>query len=283
MPNAEKGTRRSVRALLKVRPNRGRINLAAIDPSHSHGVTRSWAEGRTLTYEDKVMALQEQLFAEHRRSVLIVLQGMDTSGKDGTIRHALRGLDPQGVRVVSFKTPTREERRHDFLWRIRRQLPTPGEVVIFNRSHYEDVLIAKVRDLAPRRVIDSRYGAINRFEAEIARRGTAIIKLWLHISVEEQQARLLARLRQPSKRWKFSRNDVVERGFWDAYQAAYATAVERCSTAIAPWYVIPANRKWYRDWAVSQILIETMEAMKLTYPKPRLDLKTLKRRIKAPV
>jgi len=227
------------------------------------------------------MALQECLYAERKRSVLIVLQGMDTSGKDGTVRHALRGLNPQGVRIVSFKTPTPAELRHDFLWRVRRQLPRPGGIVIFNRSHYEDVLIAKVRELALPRVIDGRYGLINRFEAGVASSGTAIVKLFLHISAKEQRGRLLARLRDPDKRWKFSQSDVSERPYWDDYQAAYATAMRRCSTAVAPWYVIPANRKWYRNWAVSQLLIETMEGMKLTYPRPDLDLRELKSRIKA--
>jgi PPK2 family polyphosphate:nucleotide phosphotransferase len=213
--------------------------------------------------------------------VLIVLQGMDTSGKDGTIRHALQGLNPQGVRIVSFKTPTPNERRHDFLWRVKRQLPGPGEIVIFNRSHYEDVLIAKVRQLASPEVIEQRYGLINRFEAGIARRGTVIVKLFLHISADEQQARLLARLSEPDKRWKFSGGDVTERGYWDDYQSAYGAAIGRCSTASAPWYVIPANHRWYRNWAVSKLLVERMEEMKLTYPKPHLDVSALQKQIKA--
>ena len=255
--------------------------LTAIDPSDTHGVKRRWALARTFEDENRVSSLQECLFAQSRRSVLIVLQGMDTSGKDGTIRHALRGLDPLGVKVVSFKAPTPAEREHDFLWRIRRQLPQPGQVAIFNRSHYEDVLIAKVKGLVAPREIEKRYAIINRFEAEVVRNGTAVIKLWLHISAEEQKARLLARLKRPNKRWKFSSHDVVERGHWDAYQNAYAVAVKNCSPAFAPWYVIPANRKWYRDWAVTQILIETMEAMKLKYPKPRLNVRSLKKQIKA--
>ena len=272
----------SVRDQLRVEAKRiSADKLAAIDPSNTNGVKHRWAESRTLADEDRVTSLQECLFAQSERSVLIVLQGMDTSGKDGTIRHALRGLDPLGVRVVSFKAPTPIERRHDFLWRIRSQLPERGQVVIFNRSHYEDVLIAKVKGLVPPQVIERRYAIINDFEAGIVRRGTAIIKLWLHISVEEQQARLLARLKRPDKRWKFNPHDVVERGYWDAYQAAYAIAVKRCSPEIAPWYVIPANRKWYRNWAVTQVLIETLEDMKLAYPKPRLNLKSLKQQIKA--
>jgi len=272
---------RSVRDLLSARPRRGRVNLSPLDPSETDGVKRHQADDLTLADEQHVGSLQECLYAEGTRSVLIVLQGMDTSGKDGTVRHALRGLNPLGVRIVSFKAPTPNERRHDFLWRVRRQLPRPGEIVIFNRSHYEDVLIAKVRELAPPEVIERRYGLINRFEADIVKHGTAIVKVFLHISADEQQARLLARLAEADKHWKFSGGDVSERAYWDDYQVAYGTAIGRCSTAAAPWYVIPANRKWYRDWAVSQLLIETMEAMKLIYPNPHLDVRALRKRIKA--
>jgi PPK2 family polyphosphate:nucleotide phosphotransferase len=270
-----------MRNLLRVRAGRGRINLAAIDPSKTSGVKREHAYELTPAGEEHIMSLQDCLHATAKRSVLIVLQGMDTSGKDGTIRYALRGLDPQGVRIVSFKAPTPNERRHDFLWRVRGQLPLPGEIVVFNRSHYEDVLIAKVRELASPEVIEERYGLINRFEAQIVKRGTVFLKLFLHISADEQQARLLARLREPDKQWKFSGADIRERPYWDEYQRAYATAIGRCSTAAAPWYVIPANHKWYRNWAVSRLLIETMEEMKLTYPIPQLDVRALKKQIKA--
>lgn len=279
--NENEMSRSSMRNLLRVRPGRGRINLAAMDPSKTSGVKRQHADELTWAGEEHIMSLQECLHAKAKRSVLIVLQGMDTSGKDGTIRYALRGLDPQGVRIVSFKAPTPNERRHDFLWRVRGQLPLPGEIVVFNRSHYEDVLIAKVRELASPEVIEERYGLINRFEAEIVKRGTVILKLFLHISADEQQARLLARLREPDKQWKFSGADIRERPYWDEYQRAYATAIGRCSTAAAPWYVIPANHKWYRNWAVSRLLIETMEEMKLTYPIPHLDVRALKKQIKA--
>lgn len=282
MPSKDDGAKRkSVRDLLTVHPRRGSVNLAAMDPSETNGVKRHLADERTLADEEHIMALQESLHAEGKRSVLIVLQGMDTSGKDGTIRYALRGLNPQGVRVVSFKAPTPNERRHDFLWRVRRELPRPGEVVIFNRSHYEDVLIAKVREFAPPNVIAARYEVINRFEAEIARHGTVIVKVFLHISAAEQRDRLLARLKEPDKQWKFSASDIPERRYWNEYRKAYAAALGRCSTKAAPWYVIPANRKWYRNWAVSQVLIETMEGMKLTYPKPHLDIRALKKSLKA--
>jgi PPK2 family polyphosphate:nucleotide phosphotransferase len=282
MPDTKSaGNHRSIRDVLSVRPRRGHVKVATIDPAETNGVKRNQVDERTLADEEHIMSLQECLHAEGKRSVLIVLQGMDTSGKDGTVRHALRGLNPQGVRIVSFKAPTPNERRHDFLWRIRRELPRPGEIVIFNRSHYEDVLIAKVKELAPPKVIEERYGIINRFEAEITRQGTALVKLFLHISEEEQRQRLLARLGEPDKRWKFTGNDLSERRYWADYQNAYSAALGRCSAAAAPWYVVPANRKWYRNWAVSQLLIETMEEMKLTYPNPHLDVHALKKSLQA--
>jgi PPK2 family polyphosphate:nucleotide phosphotransferase len=278
MPDEKNGAhRQSVIDLLSVRPRRGRFKLAAIDPSETNGVLRHQVDERTLADEEHIMSLQDCLHAEGKRSVLIVLQGMDTSGKDGTIRYALRGLNPQGVRIVSFKAPTPNERRHDFLWRIKRQLPRPGEIAIFNRSHYEDVLIAKVRALASPRVIDKRYELINRFEAEIVKHGTTVIKVFLHISADEQRDRLFARLRESDKQWKFSGKDISERRYWADYQKAYSAAIGRCSTTDAPWYVVPANRKWYRNWAVAQLLIETMEEMKLTYPNPHLDVRALKK------
>jgi PPK2 family polyphosphate:nucleotide phosphotransferase len=282
MPDQNSGTNpKSVRDLLVVRPRRGRVKLARIDPSETNGVKRHDSDERTLADEEHIMSLQECLYAEGKRSVLIVLQGMDTSGKDGTVRYALRGLNPQGVRIVSFKAPNLNERRHDFLWRVRRQLPRTGEIVIFNRSHYEDVLIAKVRQLASPEVIDERYALINRFEAEIVKNGTALVKVFLHITAEEQRGRLLARLGEPDKHWKFSRNDIRDRRYWDDYQKAYGLAIGRCSTAAAPWYVVPANRKWYRNWAVSQLLIETMEDMKLIYPNPHLDVRAMKKSLQA--
>jgi len=282
MPDTKsEGNHRSIRDVLSVRPRRGHVKVATIDPAETNGVKRNQVDERTLADEEHIMSLQECLHAEGKRSVLIVLQGMDTSGKDGTVRHALRGLNPQGVRIVSFKAPTPNERRHDFLWRIRRELPRPGEIAIFNRSHYEDVLIARVKELAPPKVIEERYGIINRFEADVTRHGTTLIKLFLHISEEEQRQRLLARLGEPDKRWKFTGNDLSERRYWADYQNAYSAALGRCSTTAAPWYVVPANRKWYRNWAVSQLLIETMEEMKLTYPNPHLDVHALKKSLQA--
>ena len=259
------------------RPEHGRVDLEALDASDTRGIKRRQAEKSMLADEEHLMQLQDELHAEAKRSILIVLQGPDTSGKDGTIRYALRGFNPQGVRIVQFKAPTEAERRHSFLWRIKRKLPAPGEIVIFNRSHYEDVLIARVRSLASPRVINERYGQINRFEQGLVTGGTAIVKVCLNISQDEQKRRLLARLDDPDKHWKFSEADLAERPLWDAYQKAYSTALGRCSTPVAPWYVIPANRKWYRNWAVTQILIETLEEMKPAYPRPNLDVGALKK------
>ena len=224
--------------------------------------------------------LQERLFAEQKRSILVVLQGMDTSGKDGTITHVIGQLNPQGVRITTFKAPTPVERRHNFLWRIRRAVPVVGQVGIFNRSHYEDVLIARVHNLAPAKVIERRYDLINRFEKELVRTGTTVVKFCLHISYDEQRTRLVDRLKVPDKHWKFHESDINERAFWDDYQSAYGIAITRCSTQWAPWYVIPANDKDYRNWAVSRILTETLEDMDPQYPHPKLDIPRLLKRLK---
>jgi len=210
-----------------------------------------------------------------------VLQGMDTSGKDGTITHVIGGLNPQGVWITPFKAPTPEERRHSFLWRIRKRLPDQGQVGIFNRSHYEDVLIARVHDLAKASVIERRYTLINRFERELVRAGTTVVKVCLHISYLEQRRRLVDRLRDPDKNWKFNVNDVDERAYWDDYMSAYSLAITNCSPPVAPWYVIPANDKDYRNWAVTKILIETLEQMDPQYPHPKLDIPRLMKRLKA--
>lgn len=211
--------------------------------------------------------LQERLYAEGKRSLLLVLQGTDTSGKDGTVSHVIRAMNPEGCRITSFKEPTAEERRHGYLWRIRRALPPPRYVGVFNRSHYEDVGIVRVHDLVPQRVWRARYEQINNFERQLARRGTTIVKVFLHISLKEQTRRLLARLDDPTKRWKFDSKDVEERDYWDAYVAAYEDAIARCSTNLAPWYVVPADNKWFTRIVVAAAVIETLDALKLHYPK----------------
>ena len=193
--------------------------------------------------------------------MLLVLQGLDTSGKGGTVRHVVGPCDPAGVHAASFGRPTPEELRHDFLWRIRQQLPRAGKLGVFDRSHYEDVLAVRVRKLADKRTWTRRYDAINRFEAELAEGGTRIVKCYLHISREEQRARLLARLGDPTKHWKYNPHDLEDRALWDDYMAAYADALERCSTEAAPWHIIPADRKWYRNWAITQLLCEELEGL----------------------
>ncbi|MFD4408746.1 PPK2 family polyphosphate kinase [Streptomyces sp. NPDC058476] len=239
----------------------------------------------TARMGEHLAGLQERLWAAStagdRRRVLLVLQGMDTSGKGGTVKHVTRPLNPSGCRIRAFRAPTPEERKHPFLWRIRRALPEAGEIGVFDRSHYEDVLIARVRDLAPHREIAHRYGEINRFEQSLADDGFTIVKCFLHISYEEQRRRLLARLDNPAKHWKFNVGDIDDRDLWPAYQKAYEIALERCSTPQAPWYLIPADRKWYRNWAISKLLLEHLEALDPQYPKADFDMEESRRRLLA--
>jgi PPK2 family polyphosphate:nucleotide phosphotransferase len=228
--------------------------------------------------------LQERLFASGRgaganNSVLLVLQGMDTSGKGGVIEHVTGLVNPQGLHIVTFRQPTAEERQHDFLWRIRRQLPEPGQIGVFDRSHYEDVLIVRVHELAPRSTWAARYDSINNFEADLAERGVTVVKCFLHISPEEQRRRLLARLDDPTKHWKYNPSDVDERGYWAHYAAAYDEALTRCSTDSAPWYVIPADHKWYRDLAVSHLLLEHLQDIAPSYPGADFDVAVEKSRL----
>ena len=220
--------------------------------------------------------LQERLFAEGTRGLLIVLQGIDTSGKDGTIRHVMRGLNPQGCRVTSFKEPTPEELGHDFLWRVHRHVPAKGVIGIFNRSHYEDVLVTRVHDLITGREAEKRFRVINDFERILAENGTVVVKFFLAISKEEQRRRLQARLDDPQKRWKFSPNDLAERGYWDRYMKAYSEAISATSTKRAPWYLIPANHEWYRNYLVAKIIAATLGEMDPKYPADRSGIDTRK-------
>ena len=222
--------------------------------------------------------LQELFYADARHGLLVILQGMDTSGKDGVIRHVFEGVNPQGVRVSSFKQPTPEEQAHDFLWRIHRDAPARGEIVIFNRSHYEDVLIARVHHLVSQKVWSKRFDAINAFERELVEEGDTILKFFLHISRDEQARRLEARIRDPTKRWKLNPADFHERRFWNAYQTAYEDVLERTNTAWAPWYLLPSDHKWFRNIAISSILVELLKGMKLRYPDPKVSVATLKLR-----
>ena len=271
-----------IRNLLQARPQDGRFRMADVDADSTPGLkTRKRVSRDLKKHRAQLFNLQERLYAEHKRSLLIVLQGMDTSGKDGTVTHVIGGMNPEGVNITPFKQPTPEERRHGFLWRIRKRLPDDGEIGIFNRSHYEDVLIARVHALAKPPIIERRYGVINRFERELVRSGTRVVKICLHISYDEQRRRLLERLRDSDKNWKFKETDIDERAFWDDYMSAYSIAITQCSTPWAPWYVIPANDKDYRNWAISRVLIEVMNEMSPQYPHPRLDIPRLVKRLQA--
>ncbi len=253
---------------------------AAVGPGDkSSGLSATTRMGKHLA------DLQERLFAAStsgdRRRVLLVLQGMDTSGKGGTIKHVIGFCNPSGCRVRAFQAPTAEERAHHFLWRVERSLPRPGELGIFDRSHYEDILVARVRELAPRDEIERRYDEINRFEKSLTDDGTTVIKCFLHISYEEQRRRLLKRLDRPDKHWKFSPSDIDDRALWPAFQEAYEIALERCSTPYAPWYVIPSDHKWYRNWAVGRLLLEHLRALDPQYPKADFDIDECRRRLSA--
>jgi len=281
---AEAGTSRVTDLL---RAPVGPIDLSLIDP----GATPGAPGGRADTEADfartapALAELQSRLYAEGvgggRRRLLLILQGMDTSGKDGTTAHVVGQVNPQGVSITSFKAPTKAELRHDFLWRIRRAVPGGGSLGIFNRSQYEDVLVVRVHSLVPESEWSTRYDRINAFEAELADDGVHMVKVFLHISKEEQKQRLLARLDDPTKRWKYNPRDVDERGFWEAYQTAYADAIGRCSTEIAPWYVVPADRKWYRNWAVGRLLLEALDDLSPQYPVGDFDVTSERLRVTA--
>ncbi len=252
-----------------------KVKLSKWDPSETRDFEGGKKDGlaEIAKLNAKLEALQELLFAEHKHKVLIVLQAMDTGGKDGTIRHVFEGVNPQGVRVASFKVPTEEELDHDYLWRVHKVTPRKGEMVIFNRSHYEDVLVVRVHKLVPPEVWKKRFDQINQFERLLAENGTTILKFYLHIDLDEQKERLQARLDEPDKRWKFSLGDLDERKLWPAYMQAYEDVLSKTSTKYAPWYIIPANRKWYRDLVISSVLVDTLEGLKMKYPesKEKLD------------
>jgi len=243
-----------------------KVSLDDWDTNTDGGWDRDDAEQRTEELNARLEALQELLYAEAKHKVLVVIQATDTGGKDGTIRHVFDGVNPQGVTVASFKRPTDEELGHDYLWRVHRHTPKNGEITIFNRSHYEDVLVVRVHDIVPERRWSRRYGHISNFEQLLADEGTTIIKLFLHISKEEQRERLQARIDTPRKNWKFDSGDLREREHWDDYQEAFRVMLERTSTDDAPWYVVPADRKWYRNLVISEILVDTLERLEMTYP-----------------
>ncbi|GAA2621822.1 MULTISPECIES: PPK2 family polyphosphate kinase [Streptomyces] len=277
---------RPLRELLRVTPGE-RPDLGRLDPSSTPGGPAGKAAGvaATALLAQPLGSLQERLYAAStagdRRRVLLVLQGMDTSGKGGTLKHVIGLLNPSGCRIKAFKAPTAEELERPFLWRIKQELPRAGEIGIFDRSHYEDVLIARVRELVPRNRVRARYAQINRFEKALADDGVTLVKVFLHIGHEEQRDRLLERLDNPDKHWKFNVGDIEERTVWPAYQEAYEVALERCSTDEAPWYVVPADRKWYRNWAISTLLREHLEDIDPQYPKGDFDVEECRRRLLA--
>jgi PPK2 family polyphosphate:nucleotide phosphotransferase len=282
MAKSEKHQQSTIEALTVPR---GQVHLADHDTRATPCFSGKKEKGKAALYAlgDELSDLQERLFAEGvsggRRRVLLVLQGMDTSGKGGIVRHSLALVDPQGLHLTSFKAPTRTELRHDFLWRVRRELPKAGIIGVFDRSHYEDVLIARVRRLVPRAEITERYKAINDFERSLVEDGTVVVKCMLHISAEEQRTRLLARLDDPEKLWKFNPGDVDERRLWPSYQEAYEVAIEKTNTAHAPWLIVPSDRKWYRNLAVANILAETLRALDPRWPGPDYDVEEQRRRL----
>ncbi|MFV0452450.1 MAG: PPK2 family polyphosphate kinase [Propioniciclava sp.] len=259
----------------------GPVRIAELDaratPGFPGGGKKDAARARAAVEAD-LSECQELLFAngrsdpDHAPRVLLVLQGMDTAGKGGVIRHAIGLVDPQGVHIRSFKAPTAEERAHHYLWRIERALPMPGMIGIFDRSHYEDVLVVRVEELAPGDELERRYDQINAFEAFLTEQGYTIIKCFLHVSADEQKERLAARLERSEKYWKYNPGDLRARSKWDAYTEAYETALERCNTEIAPWYAIPSDRKWYRNWAVAELLREKLAGLQLAWPPADFDV-----------
>ncbi len=257
------------------------------DPKATPGIkSKARARAETGALAPELAELQEKLFASgklgDKRRLLLVLQGMDAGGKDGAVKHVVGQVNPAGCRITSFGKPTKEELAHDFLWRITNALPTAGQLGVFNRSHYEDVLIVRVHNYVPRAVWSRRYARINAWEKRVAAQGASIVKVFLHISPEEQQARLLQRLEDPTKHWKVGAADIPERHRWDDYQEAYAAALAKCSTDVAPWYVVPADRKWYRDWAISHLLVETLRDLSLEWPQPEgLNLKAMRKELLA--
>lgn len=253
-----------------------KVRLGRWSPGGSHGMHEQEAVEEAKKLTARLDRLQERLYAEHRHKVLVVLQAMDTGGKDGTIKKVFEGVNPQGVRVEHFRTPTPEESDHDFLWRIHEVAPARGEMVIFNRSHYEGVLIERVHGLVPRKTWERRYKEIKHFERLLHDDHALILKFFLHIDEAEQKRRLRERITDPDKQWKFSSSDLLERRHWAKYMRAYREAIEKTSTEYAPWYVIPANKKWFRDYLVSKIIVDSLEDLKMEYPKPSVDLSSVK-------
>ena len=262
-------------------PPKTKIKLKDFDPNDTSLFDGGKKEAKAAMVElnQKLSELQELLYAEGKHKLLIILQAMDTGGKDGTIRSVFEGVNPQGVKVASFKTPTALELSHDYLWRIHQHTPARGEVVIFNRSQYEDVLVVRVHSLVPEEVWSKRYEHINAFERMLCDEGTTILKFYLHIDLKEQAKRFLARVEDPTKQWKFNPGDLSERERWNEYMQAYEDMLNRTSTTWAPWYVIPANKKWYRNWLIAKIVVKTLKDLDMRYPQPAEDLEHYHKRL----
>jgi len=259
-----------------------KVRLGKIDPDFTgKRISRQQGIDATARQIERIARLQYLLYADANQSLLVVLQGLDAAGKDGLISHLFTGVNPQGVVVAPFKKPTEVEAAHDFLWRVHRAAPAKGEIAIYNRSHYEDVLVVRVHKFVPRAVWSKRYDLINDFEKTLSENGTRILKFYLHISAEEQLQRFKARLDDRTRQWKISEADYTEREYWPQYIEAYEDALERTSTKRAPWYVIPSNKKWFRNLAVSQIIADTMDDMELTLPRPRVDIAAIRRKYHA--
>src|SRR5712691_6550152 len=257
---------------LRVKPGE-KIRLRDFDPGDTSLAPGDKEQTNAMSERltTRLAELQELLYAEHRHKLLIVLQGMDTSGKDGAVRHVMRGVSPLRVRAVSFKKPTQVELDHDYLWRVHAQTPAAGEIVIFNRSHYEDILVVRVHELVPEKVWRKRYAHIRDFERMLSDEGTIILKFFLHISREEQRKRLQARIDDPTKRWKFQAGDIEERKLWNQYMKAYEDALAETSTDEAPWIIVPANQKWFRNYVVARVVVDALEKLKMSYPQPDLS------------
>lgn len=253
-----------------------RVLLAAVDANQSeHYKAKKDVLEELEVQRLRIQELQARQYAENKQGLLIVLQAMNTGGKDGTIKHVFSGVNPQGCRISSFKAPNPEEANHDFLWRYHKSAPARGRIGIFNRSHYEDVLVVRVKNLVPEEVWRERYGLINDFEENLTRNNISVIKFYLHISKDEQKRRLESRLADPDKRWKFSTNDIKERAFWDDYQEAFEDAINNTSTQHAPWYVVPANKKWYRNLVVARTIADALEDMNPQYPPTEKGLERI--------
>lgn len=249
-----------------------KVNLADFDPDYHGEWDKDTAKAETKILQERLIESQEMLYAQGKHALLIVLQAMDAGGKDSTIKKVFTGVNPQGFQIANFKVPTEEELDHDFLWRVHQRAPRKGHIGIFNRSHYEDVLVVRVNDIVPESVWRARYDHINAFEKLLADGGTTILKFYLHISKDEQKERFQARLDDPTKHWKFSRGDLPVREQWDHYMAAFEDALTECNTDYAPWHIVPANRKWYRNYVITKMIVETMENMGLAYPEPEHGL-----------